>query len=81
MKSCDSNKNPLPEFNFDSDQTFEEGDLIKDFQDVLITSSFQIEEHQFERKIAYQFFKYSFEIFSFLNKSSPTIWSRKTETY
>lgn len=38
------------------------GDLIKDFQDLLITSSF--EEHEFESKIAYQFFKYSFEIFS-----------------
>ena len=37
------------------------GDLIKDFQDLLITSSFK--EHQFESKIAYQFFKYSFEIF------------------
>lgn len=35
------------------------GDLIKDFQDLLITSSF--EEHEFEGKIYYQLFKYSFE--------------------
>ena len=48
------------------------GDLIKDFQDLLITSSF--EEHQFESKIAYQFFKYSFEIFSSLNQPSHIDW-------
>ena len=48
------------------------GDLIKDFQDLLITSSF--EEHQFESKIAYQFFKYSFELFSSLNQSSHIDW-------
>ena len=48
------------------------GDLIKDFQDLLITSSF--EEHQFESKITYQFFKYSFEIFSSLNQSSHIDW-------
>ncbi len=48
------------------------GDLIKDFQDLLITSSF--EEHEFESKIAYQFFKYSFEIFSPLTHSSHIDW-------
>ena len=48
------------------------GDLIKDFQDLFITSSF--DEHQFESKIAYQFFKYSFEIFSSLNQSSHIDW-------
>ena len=48
------------------------GDLIKDFQDLLITPSF--EEHEFESKIAYQFFKYSFEIFSPLNQSSHIDW-------
>ena len=48
------------------------GDLIKDFQDLLITPSF--EKHQFESKIAYQFFKYSFEIFSSLNQSSHIDW-------
>ena len=48
------------------------GDLIKDFQDLLITSSF--EEYEFESKIAYQFFKYSFEIFSSLNQPSHIDW-------
>ena len=48
------------------------GDLIKDFQDLLIAPSF--EKHQFESKIAYQFFKYSFEIFSSLNQSSHIDW-------
>ena len=48
------------------------GDLIKDFQDLLIVSSF--EEHQFESKIAYQFFKYSFELFSSLNQPSHMDW-------
>ena len=48
------------------------GDLIKDFQDLLVTSSF--EEDQFESKIAYQFFKYSFELFSSLNHSSHIDW-------
>ena len=48
------------------------GDLIKDFQDLFITSSF--EEHQFESKIAYQFFKYSFELFSPLHQSSHIDW-------
>ena len=47
-------------------------DLIKDFQDLLITSSF--EEHQFESKIAYQFFKYSFELFIPLDQSSHIDW-------
>ena len=44
------------------------GNLIKNFQDLLITPSF--EEHLFESEIVYQFFKYSFEIFSYLNRSS-----------
>lgn len=48
------------------------GDLIKDFQDLLITSSF--EEYEFESKIAYQFFEYSFEIFSSLNQPSHIDW-------
>lgn len=48
------------------------GDLIKGFQDLFITSSF--EEHQFESKIAYQFFKYSFELFSPLHQSSHIDW-------
>lgn len=48
------------------------GDLIKDFQDLLVTSFF--EEHEFESKIVYQFFKYSFEIFSSLNQPSHIDW-------
>lgn len=48
------------------------GDLIKDFQDLLIVSSF--DEHQFESKIAYQFFKYSFELFNSLNQPSHIDW-------
>nr|ULD16200.1 hypothetical protein [Cylindrotheca closterium] len=48
------------------------GDLIKDFQDLLVTSSF--EEQKFESKIAYQFFKYSFEIFNSLNQPSHIDW-------
>lgn len=48
------------------------GHLIKDFHDLLLTSSFK--EHEFESKIAYQFFKYSFEIFSSLNQTSHIDW-------
>ena len=48
------------------------GDLIKDFQDLLITSSF--ERHEFESRIAYQFFKYSFELFHFLNQPCHIDW-------
>ena len=48
------------------------GDLIRDFQDLLITSFF--EEHEFESKIAYQFFKYSFEIFNPLTQPSHIDW-------
>ena len=56
------------------------GDLIKDFQDLLITSSF--DEHQFESKIVYQFFKYSFEIFSSLNQSFHIDWpATRIRTY
>lgn len=48
------------------------GHLIKDFQDLLITSYF--EEHQFKSEIAYQFFKYSLEILSSLNQTSHIDW-------
>jgi hypothetical protein len=48
------------------------GDLIKDFQDLFLTSSFQ--QYQFESKLAYQFFKYSFELFSSLHQSSHIDW-------
>ena len=48
------------------------GDLIKDFQDLLTTPSF--DEHQFETKLSYQFFKYSFQLFSLLKKPSHVDW-------
>lgn len=48
------------------------GDLIQDFQDLFVTSSF--EKDEFESKIAYQFLKYSFEIFRPLNQSSHIDW-------
>lgn len=48
------------------------GNLIKDFQDLLVTPYF--DEHQFERKLAYQFFKYSFELFRLLNKPYHVDW-------
>ena len=38
------------------------GDLIKDFHDLLVTPTF--EQHDFESGLSYQFFKYSFELFS-----------------
>lgn len=48
------------------------GNLIKDFQDLLITSSFQ--EDQFESKLAYQFFKHSFGLFSRFKQPSHLDW-------
>jgi hypothetical protein len=48
------------------------GDLIKDFRDLLIAATF--EQHDFESRLSYQFFKYSFEIFSSLNQSSHIDW-------
>ena len=41
------------------------GDLIKNFQELLITSSFK--EYEFKSKIVYQLFKYYLEIFNYLN--------------
>ena len=48
------------------------GDLINDFQDLLITPFF--DEHEFESKITYQFFKYSFEIFQCSQQPSHLDW-------
>jgi hypothetical protein len=48
------------------------GDLIKDFQDLLVTSCF--DEDEFESQIAYEFFKYSFQLFSLLKKPSHVDW-------
>ena len=47
-------------------------ELIKDFQYLLITFSFDI--HRFEIRIAYQFFKYSFGLFCPLNQFSYVDW-------
>lgn len=38
------------------------GDLIKDFHDLLIASTF--DQQDFETRLSYQYFKYSFELFS-----------------
>ena len=38
------------------------GDLIKDFHDLLIASTF--DQQDFESRLSYQFFKYSFQLFS-----------------
>jgi len=38
------------------------GDLIQDFHDLLIAATF--EQHDFESRLSYQFFKYSFQLFS-----------------
>jgi hypothetical protein len=39
------------------------GDLIKDFHDLLVASTF--DQQDFESRLSYQFFKYSFQLFSF----------------
>ena len=48
------------------------GDLIKDFHDLLIASDF--EEQDFETRLSYQYFKYSFELFSPSNQTSHLDW-------
>ena len=48
------------------------GDLIKDFHDLLIASNF--EEQDFETRLSYQYFKYSFEILSSSNQPSHLDW-------
>ena len=48
------------------------GDLIKDFNDLLVASTF--EQQDFESRLSYQFFKYSFEIFSISNQTSHIDW-------
>jgi hypothetical protein len=39
------------------------GDLIKDFHDLLVASIF--DQQDFESRLSYEFFKYSFQLFSF----------------
>ena len=44
------------------------GDLIKDFHDLLVASTF--EQQDFESRLSYQFFKYSFQLFFISNQTS-----------
>ena len=48
------------------------GDLIKDFHDLLVVSTF--EQQDFESRLSYQFFKYSFQLFSISNQTSHIDW-------
>ena len=48
------------------------GDLIKDFHDLLVASTFQ--QQDFESRLSYQFFKYSFQLFSISNQTSHIDW-------
>jgi hypothetical protein len=48
------------------------GDLIKDFHDLLTAPDFQ--EQDFETRLSYQFFKYSFELLSPSNQPSHLDW-------
>jgi hypothetical protein len=48
------------------------GHLIKDFHDLLIASTF--EEQDFETRLSYEFFKYSFELFSHSKQPSHLDW-------
>ena len=48
------------------------GDLIKDFHDLLIASNF--DQKDFETRLSYQFFKYSFELFSRSIHTSHLDW-------
>lgn len=48
------------------------GDLIKDFHDLLVASTF--EQQDFESRLSYQFFKYSFQLFSISNQTSHIDW-------
>ena len=48
------------------------GHLIKDFHDLLITSNF--EEQDFETRLSYEYFKYSFELLSPSNQPSHLDW-------
>ena len=48
------------------------GDLIKDFHDLLIASTF--DQQDFETRLSYQYFKYSFELFSRSIHTSHLDW-------
>lgn len=47
-------------------------DLIKDFHDLLIASTF--DQQDFEARLSYQYFKYSFELFSSSIHTSHLDW-------
>lgn len=48
------------------------GHLIKDFHQLLIASNF--EEQDFETRLSYEYFKYSFQLLSFSNQPSHLDW-------
>ena len=48
------------------------GDLIKDLHDLLIASTF--DQQDFETRLSYQFFKYSFQLFSLTIHTSHLDW-------
>ena len=48
------------------------GDLIKDFHDLLIASTF--DQQDFETRLSHQYFKYSFELFSRSIHTSHLDW-------
>ena len=48
------------------------GDLIKDFHDLLIASTF--DQQDFETRLSYEFFKYSFQLFSLSIHTSHIDW-------
>lgn len=48
------------------------GDLIKDLHDLLVASTF--EQQDFQSRLSYQFFKYSFQLFSISNQTSHIDW-------
>lgn len=48
------------------------GNLIKDFNQLLIASNF--EEQEFENRLSYEYFKYSFQLLSFSNQPSHIDW-------
>ena len=48
------------------------GDLSKDFHDLLIASTF--DQQDFETRLSYEFFKYSFQLFSLFIHTSHIDW-------
>jgi hypothetical protein len=61
--------------NYNNSLRFEaemKGDLIKDFHDLLIASTF--DQQDFETRLSYEFFKYSFQLFSLSINTSHIDW-------